>query len=322
MSVCTVWGIPCNRRFVWETPYKHGDEEADTRAPPPRRGTRGIPSRPTRAHAHARTPPPGRAHARPCATARRATRTMSVDPFAELKGICKKDMRDLEALFGAWEAALRNSNTETDPTYRKRRKKLAAKVDKVVQMLNDLDLAVRAVSRARAQYPHIDDAELASRREFTAGCQGRVREMQGKMRSQRVRDKQAADKRAALTGAPGAAGGGGGGGGGGGSNADFLRQQQAEQKEIRGQQDEILDDMSAGVEQLDVMSKALRDELDEEKRLLEQFERDMEEAQARMNVVLRGMSKLLKTKNTCQLWLILFLTLTIVMESIFLFWVD
>ena len=55
---------------------------------------------------------------------------MSVDPFAELKGICKKDMRDLEALFGAWEAALRNSNTETDPTYRKRRKKLAAKVDK------------------------------------------------------------------------------------------------------------------------------------------------------------------------------------------------
>ena len=95
-----------------------------------------------------------------------------------------------------------------------------------------------------------------------------------------------------------------------------------EQKEIRGQQDEILDDMSVGVERLDVMSKALRDELDEEKRLLAQYEAEMEEAQARMNVVLRGMSKLLKTKNTCFLWLILFLTLTIVIESILLFWVD
>ena len=143
------------------------------------------------------------------------------------------------------------------------------------------------------------------------------------MKSKRVKDKLAADKRKALVGS------GDGGEGleagslsGGNSNADFLQRNRDEQKEIRGEQDEILDDMSAGVERLDVMSKALRDELDEEKRLLAQYELEMEEAQARMNVVLRGMSKLLKTKNTCFLWLILFLTVTIVVESILLFWVD
>ena len=70
------------------------------------------------------------------------------------------------------------------------------------------------------------------------------------------------------------------------------------------------------------MAKTLNTQLDEEAQLLAQFELEMEEAQAKMNVVLRSMAKLLKTKDSCQLWLILFLTITICILSVFVFWID
>ena len=253
---------------------------------------------------------------------------MSVDPHKELKGICQSEMLDLEKLYAAWDDALRNTDTQADggAAYRKRAKRLRAKTDKCVRMVGDLNLSVRAVGRARAQFPHIDDTEFGARQAFTERHQRRLREVQEAVKSQRVKDKLAADKRKVLVGRGGEVGGGvgpaEGGSSGGSSNSDFLQRNRTQQKEIRGEQDEILDDMSAGVERLDVMSKAMLDELDEEKRLLAQYTLEMEEAQARMNVVLRGMSKLLKTKNTCFLWLILFLTVTIVVESILLFWVD
>lgn len=248
----------------------------------------------------------------------------TVDPYKELKGICEGEMRELEKIYVAWDDALRHTDTQADGgiPYRKRVKRLRTKCDKCIRMVGDLNLSVRAVARARAQFPHIDDAELSRRRSFAEKNEKRLREMQDALKSKRVQDKLADDKRKALVGSSLAESKTGGGTGAHDSNAAFFEQSRKEQKELRGEQDEILDDMSAGVEQLDVMSKALRDELDEEKRLLAQYELEMEEAQARMNVVLRGMSKLLKTKNTCFLWLILFLTLTIVVECILLFYVD
>ena len=249
-----------------------------------------------------------------------------IDPFVELKGICEGEMRELAKLRVAWEDVLGKQDTQSGDggiAYRKRVKRLRASVDKCVRLVGDLSLSVRAVGRARAQFPHIDDAEFANRQAFVEMHQQTLRVVQEALKSQRVKDKLAADKRKALVGNFGGIRAAGGDfKAGASSNADFIEQNRKEQKEIRGEQDEILDDMSAGVERLDVMSRALRDELDEEKKLLAQYELEMEEAQARMNVVLRGMAKLLKTKNTCFLWLIVFLTLTIVVESILLFWVD
>ena len=109
---------------------------------------------------------------------------------------------------------------------------------------------------------------------------------------------------------------------GGNSNANFMQQNLDQQREIRGQQDEILDNMSAGVENLGEMASAMNSQIDEEAQMLKQFELEMEQAQNKMNFVIKGMSKLLKTKNSCQLWLILFLLITIVILSIFVFWVD
>ena len=69
---------------------------------------------------------------------------MSVDPYKELKGICQSEMRDLEKLYAAWDDTLRHTDTQVDSVaYRKRVKRLRAKTDKCVRMVNDLNLSVR-----------------------------------------------------------------------------------------------------------------------------------------------------------------------------------
>ena len=185
-----------------------------------------------------------------------------------------------------------------------------------------MELAVRAISRSRGQFPNVDDDDLQNRKGYVAHTQERLREISTAMRSQRTRDKVGADKRAALTTSTSTTASFNQRQGGTNDNTDFMQRNMDEQKEIRGQQDEILDNMSAGVDTLNTMAKEINTNLDEEQQLLAQFELEMEEAQAKMNVVLRSMAKLLNTKNTCQLWLIVFLIVTIGILSIFVFWID
>ena len=246
------------------------------------------------------------------ASSRRKQERM-VDPFMTLQDKCKVELKELE------NALLSKGSQE------RRRKIVTKRCDRVINVLNDLDFAVRAIGRQRAQYQQIDDAEFQRRKFFTKQTRERVREIQKTLKGATNRAKESeAKQRNELLGVSGSDGGyaevdvdessm---------TSAEVLQYHQQEQKQIVKQQDEILDHLTDGVEQLGDQAKAIGAELEEEAKLLAQFEREMEEAQARMNFVLRGLSKLLKTKNTCQLWLILFLLFIIVILAVFVFFVD
>jgi syntaxin 6 len=250
-----------------------------------------------------------------------------VDPWTTMKELCVVQLNEVNTAYRQFEAALMQTDTESNPTYKKKKKKLNAKLDSAKKITSQMDLAVRAISRQRANFPNVDDEDLKMRKDYVTSTQGRLREIQDAVRSQRTRDKVAADRRAALTVGGGSKGKNNGSGSNttknsSSSNSDFMQDQMEQQKEIRGQQDEILDNMIDGVENLGEQAKVINQTLEEESQLLAQFELEMEEAQAKMNVVMRTMSKLLKTKDTCQLWLILFLTLTIVILAFLVFYTD
>ena len=245
-----------------------------------------------------------------------------VDPWITMKELCVVQNSEVEVAYQDWNDALQHTNTETNKLYKKKRKQLSTKLDNANKIAGQMELAVRAISRSRGQFPNVDDDDLQNRKGYVAHTQERLRAINTAMRSQRTRDKVGADKRAALTTPTSTDASFNQRQGGTNDNTDFMRRNMDEQKEIRGQQDEILDNMSAGVDTLNTMAKEINTTLDEEQQLLAQFELEMEEAQAKMNVVLRSMAKLLKTKNTCQLWLIVFLIVTIGILSIFVFWID
>lgn len=245
-----------------------------------------------------------------------------VDPWTTMKELCVVQLTEVELAYRIFEEALMGTDTNLVP-YKKKRKKLSSKLDSAKKIAGQMDLAVRAISKDRSKFVTVDDEDLKYRINYVKTTQSRLREITEAIRSQRTRDKVSADKRKALTAVVGRSGvDDGSNSSGGNSNANFMQQNLDQQREIRGQQDEILDNMSAGVENLGEMASAMNSQIDEEAQMLKQFELEMEQAQNKMNFVIKGMSKLLKTKNSCQLWLILFLLITIVILSIFVFWVD
>ena len=57
----------------------------------------------------------------------------------------------------------------------------------------------------------------------------------------------------------------------------------------------------------------IHEELETQNRMLKDFETDLDEAAEKMNFVMGKLAKLLKTKDTCQIWTVIILTLILIL---------
>ena len=76
-----------------------------------------------------------------------------------------------------------------------------------------------------------------------------------------------------------------------------MKHQLEEQKSLYHAQDETLDVMTKNVDQLNDYAVAIGTELDEQKVLLDEFGNEMTSVQSRLDHVLGGMQRLLRTKS-------------------------
>lgn len=95
-------------------------------------------------------------------------------------------------------------------------------------------------------------------------------------------------------------------------NEDFVRRTGGRTHEMIQQQDASLDHLSTAVSGLERMGHDINIELKEQNKMLSAFEQDLEEAQSKMNFVMSSLSKLLKTKDGCQLWTVAILSLVLI----------
>jgi len=61
------------------------------------------------------------------------------------------------------------------------------------------------------------------------------------------------------------------------------------------------------------MSTGINEELKVQNQMLNDLDRDIDEAAEKMNFVMGKLAKLLKTKDSCQIWVIIILTLVLVL---------
>ena len=94
-------------------------------------------------------------------------------------------------------------------------------------------------------------------------------------------------------------------------NDDFVRRTGGRTHEMIQQQDASLDHLSTAVTGLERMGQDINIELREQNKMLNEFERDLEDAQSKMNFVMSSLSKLLNTKDGCQLWTVAILSLVL-----------
>ena len=175
--------------------------------------------------------------------------------------------------------------------------------------IRDLRLTVDLVQNDRAQFAHIDDFELEKRTKFISDMKKELEEMQQYFEGDEVKRKMIADERIGVAKNTGALGA---------TNSDeaenthFIVDKQAEARMIMQQQDEDLTELGQGVDRLNEMSMGINQELQTQNRMLNDLDRDIDEAAEKMNFVMGKLAKLLKTKDTCQICVILALTFILI----------
>jgi hypothetical protein len=99
------------------------------------------------------------------------------------------------------------------------------------------------------------------------------------------------------------------------ANRDFLSDQTQQQSQIRREQDQSLDKMSSSLDRLGDMARAIDTELAEQDVIINDIDRGVDEAQGKMDAAIKGVQKLLKTKDRCQLATIAILVIIFVVGA-------
>jgi hypothetical protein len=101
-------------------------------------------------------------------------------------------------------------------------------------------------------------------------------------------------------------------------NHSFIQDQRQQTQFAIREQDRALDELGNAVDKLHVIGRGVNEELKEQNRMLDDLDRDLDEAGGKMNFVQEALGKLLKTKDGCQIWtiVILFLILCILVALI------
>lgn len=155
------------------------------------------------------------------------------------------------------------------------------------------------------KFPQIKDNELASRKKSVTDMQSTVQEVKSYLDSPAVRQKIDNDENKAkrqqydesvnsLNQVEE-------------ENSRFIDDQQQRTKKMISNQDVALVGLGQAVDRLETISKSVNEELKDQERMLNKLDDDLDSAGNKMNVVMASLSKLLKTKDNCQIWTIVIL---------------
>jgi t-SNARE complex subunit (syntaxin) len=98
-------------------------------------------------------------------------------------------------------------------------------------------------------------------------------------------------------------------------NAAFVASQQQQTARMIEQQDASLESLGKSVDGLGRMATEIREEVQEQNVLITKLGDEVDDAGNKMNVVTASLSRLLQTKDSCQIWTIVILTLILILLS-------
>jgi predicted RNase H-like nuclease (RuvC/YqgF family) len=219
---------------------------------------------------------------------------------------------------------LETSNTSMNDNFKTENTSLRKDINAMARELNQLEQAVKMIERRRADFPHIDDAELNNRKKFVTDFRATLRRITETMQGSDTLGKLERDARKSLTdrgrGGSRLVGSGGYEAPAGaladlGASTDtstFVGAHQSQQQEIYRVQDEHLEELSKGASRLGEMADTIHNELSEQDRMLSDLEDGVQNTSAKMDFVTGRIGKLLNTKSRCKIWTIVLLTVVLV----------
>mmetsp|Transcript_6850 Transcript_6850/g.21237 ORF Transcript_6850/g.21237 Transcript_6850/m.21237 type:complete len:266 (-) Transcript_6850:291-1088(-) len=239
------------------------------------------------------------------------------DPFYVVKDELAGKLESIGKRLERFESLLWHTNTANNPDFRDAKKGLSREVKAAEAQLKDLELTVDYVERDRSAFAHIDDRELEDRQGFVASARQRVMAARETVSGAKTREKVDADEKEHLAQTRGNYGAQ--------SdiemqNTDYVHQSHAETRTIMQEQDEGLEQLDGAVDRVHRMAQEIHGELKTQGNLLEDLENEIDETSEKMNFVMGKLAKLLKTKDNCQLWTIIILTVLFLVMVLVLIW--
>lgn len=241
------------------------------------------------------------------------------DPFYIFRGDLVKKLLLVEGQLEKYLEVVRTTDTATNTHEIKETKKLLKRHLKAAEStLSDLETTIRVVERNRSKFPHISDEEVRNRRSFVTDSQARIQTSKDEMQSNQVKDKLLSDEKAKLARRKALS-----------NNSNQINQtmRQANDNDLRlreegessrsetmlmmQQQDDTLDGLSTAVTRVSHMAGTIHEEIETQNKMLTELEDDLVDAEEQLGVVMGKLGKLLKTRNRCQIGLILILSLIV-----------
>jgi cobalamin biosynthesis Mg chelatase CobN len=103
-------------------------------------------------------------------------------------------------------------------------------------------------------------------------------------------------------------------------NSSFITNQHQQVREQMNQQDRNLDLLGGAIDNVHVKAKLINEEIKEQNVMIDKLGEDVDNSNEKMNVVVAALAKLLKTKDSCQVWTIIILGVVLILLVCLVIW--
>lgn len=240
-----------------------------------------------------------------------------VDPFYSVRDNITSQLEKIKSKYENFQDLVKNSDTATNTEFKEVRKALVKDLRAADKDLKVLHGGVEMIEKNRSKFPHIKDSELSNRKKFVDSSQNVINDIKAGIDSNAVRRKIEDDDRknkhyeestksmrdAVTT-----------------ENTKFIKSQKQQTMQMIEQQDKDLDALGHSVDRLGQIGREINQEVKEQTILLDNLGNEIDESGNKMNVVQEALSKLLKTKDGCQIWTIVILGVILVILVCLVIW--
>ncbi|ETW02890.1 hypothetical protein H310_05357 [Aphanomyces invadans] len=233
----------------------------------------------------------------------------SGDPYYVFKEELETKVSSIYHTHKRWKLLMNDTTSSPTNRFPKTTDDLKKEVASAERSLGFLEQSIRAIESDRTKYAHIDSVELSGRKTFVSSTRQELMRISVEISSDLVKARIQRDERRMLRSSSSQQ-----------SNGalaspsptvdrnSILVDEKTRQQQIVKDQDESLDQLHTSVSRLGHVAVEINSEIKGQNRMLEDLELDVDDTQERMNFVMSRMSRMLKTKDTCQLSGILVLT--------------
>jgi syntaxin 6 len=268
------------------------------------------------------------------------------DPFHIFASDLTNKLINVSSALHAYLTIVDTSDTSTNINkVRECKRILKTSIKLAEETLNDLETTIRVVDKRRIDFEHIDDAEMYERRHFINGGKDELARTKMRMQGDDVRKKLSNDERKhrrrsslerqqrqqqqqqqqqkqrQVDDRNGNISNNGynytdndnnsnNNNNNNNDNNDYNHER-TETMLIMQRQDETLHDLDMAVTRVSYMADTIHTEIESQNVMLNKLEDELIDAEEQLGVVMGKLARLLKTKNKCQLGLILMLSLVV-----------